>query len=94
MSALVDAALEGRIADARDLHYELFDLMTINYVDSNPIPVKAALAMWGLIEENYRLPLLPMDNGETASRSRKLSWRWTSSESRSLARLVAKEQPR
>ncbi len=62
MSALVDAALEGRIADAHDLHYELFDLMTINYVDSNPIPVKAALAMLGLIEENYRLPLLPIDD--------------------------------
>ena len=36
--------------------------MTINYVDSNPIPVKAALAMLGLIEENYRLPLLPIDD--------------------------------
>ncbi|TDI35802.1 MAG: 4-hydroxy-tetrahydrodipicolinate synthase [Acidobacteria bacterium] len=62
MSALVNAALDGRFADARDLHYELFDLMTINYVDRNPIPVKAALAMMGLTEENYRLPLLSIDD--------------------------------
>ncbi len=64
MSALVDAALEGRLAEARDLHYELFELMTINYVDSNPIPVKAALAMMGLIEDNYRLPLLSIDDAK------------------------------
>ena len=62
MSTLVNAALDGRFADARDLHYELFDLMTINYVDRNPIPVKAALAMMGLIEDNYRLPLLSIDD--------------------------------
>jgi len=34
--------------------------MQVNFIESNPIPVKAALAMMGLIEENYRLPLVPM----------------------------------
>jgi len=33
-------------------------LMNINFIESNPIPAKAALAMMGLIEENYRLPLV------------------------------------
>ncbi len=38
--------------------------MTINYVDRNPIPVKAALAMMGLIEDHYRLPLLAIDSAK------------------------------
>lgn len=62
MRALVGALLEGKLDEARELHYELFDLMTANYVDTNPIPVKAALAMMGLVEENYRLPLVPLDD--------------------------------
>jgi 4-hydroxy-tetrahydrodipicolinate synthase len=60
MSAMMDAALDGNIAKAKDLHYKLLPLMNINFVESNPIPVKAALAMMGLIEENYRLPLVPI----------------------------------
>jgi 4-hydroxy-tetrahydrodipicolinate synthase len=35
-------------------------LMQVNFIESNPIPVKAALAMMGLIEEAYRLPLVPL----------------------------------
>lgn len=58
MSALVDAALEGNHNKAKDLHYKLLPLMNINFIESNPIPVKAALAMMGVIEENYRLPLV------------------------------------
>src|SRR5215831_15691583 len=58
MSAMVDAALEGNHAKAKELHYKLLPLMNINFIESNPIPVKAALAMMGLIEENYRLPLV------------------------------------
>ena len=58
MSAMVNAALEGNHARAKDLHYKLLPLMNINFIESNPIPVKAALAMMGLIEENYRLPLV------------------------------------
>lgn len=57
---MVDAALEGDFAKARTLHYKLLPLMNANFIESNPIPVKAALAMMGMIEENYRLPLVPM----------------------------------
>ncbi len=57
---LVEASLEGNLTEARELHYELFELMRVNYIDTNPIPVKAALTMMGLIEDNYRLPLLPL----------------------------------
>ncbi|HEY2381998.1 MAG TPA: 4-hydroxy-tetrahydrodipicolinate synthase [Terriglobia bacterium] len=60
MSAMIDAALDGHTGKARDLHYKLLPLMNINFIESNPIPVKAALAMMGLIEENYRLPLVPI----------------------------------
>ena len=57
---LVDAALSGDLVKARSLHYKLLPLMNANFVESNPIPVKAALAMMGLIKENYRLPLTPI----------------------------------
>ncbi len=67
MSAMVRAALDGRVADARELHYKLLGLMQVNFIETNPIPVKAALAMMGLIEESYRLPLVPMAD---ANRSR------------------------
>src|SRR5207247_2190479 len=60
MHTMVDAALEGNLTKARELHYKLLPLMNINFIESNPIPVKAALAMMGMIEENYRLPLVRM----------------------------------
>jgi len=59
---MIDAALEGDFAKARELHYRLLPLMNANFVETNPIPVKAALAMMGLIEEKYRLPLVPMNS--------------------------------
>jgi 4-hydroxy-tetrahydrodipicolinate synthase len=58
MSAIVNAALAADFIKARDLHYKLLPLMNVNFIESNPIPVKAALAMMGLIGENYRLPLV------------------------------------
>ena len=69
MSAMIDAALEGNLPEAKDLHYKLLPLMNVNFVETNPIPVKAALAMMGLIEENYRLPLVRI----TAASREKLS---------------------
>ena len=60
MAALVDAALRGDFAEARRLHRRLLPLMQVNFIESSHIPVKAALTMMGLIEENYRLPLVPM----------------------------------
>src|SRR5213593_1484306 len=63
MRTLIDAALEGNLTRARELHYRLLPLMNANFIESNPIPVKAALAMMGLLEENYRLPLVRMSAG-------------------------------
>jgi 4-hydroxy-tetrahydrodipicolinate synthase len=60
MSQMVDLALAGNWDEARDLHYRLLPLMETNFIESSPGPVKAALAMMGLIEENYRLPLVPI----------------------------------
>jgi 4-hydroxy-tetrahydrodipicolinate synthase len=59
MSQMVEAAERGDFAAARRLHAELLPLMLINFVESNPIPVKAAMAAMGLLEEAYRLPMVP-----------------------------------
>jgi 4-hydroxy-tetrahydrodipicolinate synthase len=69
MSAMINAALDGNLTRAKELHYKLLPLMNINFIESNPIPAKAALAMMGLIEENYRLPLVRM----TAANREKLA---------------------
>jgi 4-hydroxy-tetrahydrodipicolinate synthase len=59
MSQMVEAAERGDFAAARKLHAALLPLMLINFVESNPIPVKAAMAAMGLLEEAYRLPMVP-----------------------------------
>ena len=61
MSQMVNLALKGSWAEARALHYRLLPLMEVNFIESSPGPVKAALAMMGLIEEAYRLPLVPIN---------------------------------
>jgi 4-hydroxy-tetrahydrodipicolinate synthase len=60
MTEMVHAALDGNFQKARELHYRYLRLMNINFIESNPIPVKAALAMMGRIQEFYRLPLVPL----------------------------------
>ncbi len=59
MAKMVELAEAGDFAGARRLHHELLPLMQINFIESSPIPVKAAMAMMGLVEEVYRLPLVP-----------------------------------
>ncbi len=59
MVRLVDAALGCDLATARATHERLFPLMMVNFIESNPIPVKAALAEMGLLQARYRLPLVP-----------------------------------
>ena len=61
MSDLTKAALMGDWDQARKLHYKWLDLMNINFIESNPIPVKTALALMGKIKEVFRLPLVGMD---------------------------------
>ena len=60
MSQMVELALAGNWNEARQLHYKLLPLMNVNFIESSPGPVKAALAMMGMIEESYRLPLVPI----------------------------------
>jgi 4-hydroxy-tetrahydrodipicolinate synthase len=60
MTRLAHLLLEGKLETARQLHFSLLPLMQVNFIETNPIPVKAALAMMGMIEEVYRLPLVPM----------------------------------
>jgi len=62
VAAMVNAALEGRWDEAQRLHHRLYGLFTGLFIDTNPIPVKAALAMMGRIEEAYRLPLCSMSD--------------------------------
>lgn len=57
---MIHAALANHWDRARELHFRLLPLMEINFIESNPIPVKAALAMMGLIREVFRLPLVPI----------------------------------
>jgi 4-hydroxy-tetrahydrodipicolinate synthase len=59
-SSMVRFCLKGDFVKATALHNRLLDLMNFNFIESNPIPVKCALAMLGLIGENYRLPLVPL----------------------------------
>jgi len=59
-SDMVRAALKGKWEKARELHYELLHLMNINFIESNPIPAKAALHMMGMIENQLRLPLVAL----------------------------------
>jgi 4-hydroxy-tetrahydrodipicolinate synthase len=60
---LVRAFRAGDIERARSVHYRLMPLVDALFCETNPIPVKAALAMRGLIHEELRLPLLPISNG-------------------------------
>lgn len=60
MALLARLLLEGNYAEARKLNAKLLPLMQANFIETNPIPVKAGLAMMGMIEEVYRLPMVPM----------------------------------
>jgi 4-hydroxy-tetrahydrodipicolinate synthase len=57
---MVRAFAESNISAARKLHARLYPLFKDLFIETNPIPVKAALAMMGLVKEEYRLPLVPM----------------------------------
>ncbi|GIU75584.1 MAG: 4-hydroxy-tetrahydrodipicolinate synthase [Bryobacteraceae bacterium] len=59
MRELAQACLDGDFLKARRLQKQWLELMEVNFVESNPIPVKAALARMGLLEPVWRLPLVP-----------------------------------
>jgi 4-hydroxy-tetrahydrodipicolinate synthase len=60
MAAMWDAAAAGNWNKARELHYRVFPLSEGLFIEANPIPVKAALAMMGKITDEIRAPLYPM----------------------------------
>lgn len=62
MAGMVDAALAGQLDSARSLHYKLSPLFNALFYETNPIPVKAALAMMGKIDGELRLPLSPLSS--------------------------------
>jgi 4-hydroxy-tetrahydrodipicolinate synthase len=59
MTSLAQLALTGDFAEARALQRKYLPLMEINFIESNPIPVKAAMGLMGLLEPVYRLPMCP-----------------------------------
>ncbi len=58
MAQMVEAAERNDFAAARAIHARIMPLMQVNFVEANPIPVKAAMAAMGLLEEIYRLPMV------------------------------------
>jgi 4-hydroxy-tetrahydrodipicolinate synthase len=72
LSEMTRAALANDWTKARQIHRKYLPLMQANFIESNPLPVKAVLAMMGKIEENYRLPLLPMRR-DTRSKLQKVA---------------------
>jgi 4-hydroxy-tetrahydrodipicolinate synthase len=72
MAEMTRAALDNDWETARRLHRKYLLLMQANFIESNPLPVKAVLAMMGKIQEVYRLPLLPMKR-DTRSRLQRIA---------------------
>jgi 4-hydroxy-tetrahydrodipicolinate synthase len=73
MAAMVDAFAAGRLEEAMRVHYRLYPLFTALFYETNPIPVKEALAMMGKIQPDMRLPLCAMsaDNRDKLARALK-----------------------
>jgi 4-hydroxy-tetrahydrodipicolinate synthase len=67
MAAFVGAALKGDWDAARRMHYELLPLFKAIFIETNPIPIKAAMAMKAMIAESYRLPMCPLAPGNRQS---------------------------
>jgi 4-hydroxy-tetrahydrodipicolinate synthase len=60
MAQFIQAALTGDYEKARKMHYELLPLFKALFLETNPIPIKAAMAIAGMMKEVYRLPMCPM----------------------------------
>jgi 4-hydroxy-tetrahydrodipicolinate synthase len=66
MTAIAQACLRNDFPTARMIQAKFLPLMNINFVESNPIPVKAAMALMGLLEPVWRLPMVPPSQGNLA----------------------------
>ncbi len=71
MSEMVKKAIEGDFQGAKDLHYELYDLMKVLFIESNPVPAKEALNMMGRPAGHVRMPLVPL-RAESQEKLRKV----------------------
>ena len=63
MTQIIELCEKGDYAGARKLHSWLLPFIQVNFIEANPIPVKAAMAAMGFLEEAYRLPLVPPSEG-------------------------------
>ena len=66
VKGLVEAVKHGDLAAARAINSTYRNLFRLNFIESNPVPVKYILARMGMIEENYRLPLVPLSSESKA----------------------------
>lgn len=73
MSRLCDLCNEGNFVEARELHRRFHALMEVNFCETSPGPVKYAMARMGLLEANYRLPMVPVSNESAAKIDRVLA---------------------
>lgn len=73
MAEIYAAYAAGRTERARELHFRLWPLMQVLFVETNPIPAKTAVAMMGLIREEFRLPLCEMSEGNRKALAKVLS---------------------
>ena len=62
-SRMVENALKGAFTSARKIHYGILPLMEANFIESSPAPCKFVMKEMGLLEENLRLPLVPVTHG-------------------------------
>ncbi len=60
-SQMIELALNENYNGAREIHYKYLELMNMNFIESNPQPVKTVLSLMGLIQENFRLPICEME---------------------------------
>jgi 4-hydroxy-tetrahydrodipicolinate synthase len=67
MAQMVKLFASGKTAEALKIHQRYYSLLKDLFIETNPVPVKAAMAMLGQIEEEYRLPLVPMSPGNRAT---------------------------
>ena len=59
LKQMINAFFAGDLAKANEIHYKYYRFMRDIFIETNPLPIKAAMAMRGMIEEEYRLPLCP-----------------------------------